>query len=45
VLFFAAPVLFLFLHRSLVAMLESAAMISAGIACFVIANRREQHEP
>jgi len=41
-LLLAAPVFMLFARPSLVAMLEAGALVSAGIACFVIANRREQ---
>jgi hypothetical protein len=40
--FLAAPVFILFARPSLVTMLEAGALVSAGIACFVIANRREQ---
>jgi hypothetical protein len=42
VFFIAMPLVFLFAHRTLYAILESGLMVSAGVACFVVANRREQ---
>src|SRR5215469_10715040 len=38
VFFIAVPVIFLFAHRTLYALLESGVMVSAGIACYVTAN-------
>jgi hypothetical protein len=42
--FLIAPVILFVARRSLFSVLEAGASISTGIACFVIANRREQHD-
>ena len=41
-IFLAGPVLALFFHSSWTAIIEAGAMLSAAIACFTLANRREQ---
>ena len=42
VIFLASPVLALFFHRSLTMIIEAGVSLSAAVACFALANHREQ---
>jgi hypothetical protein len=42
--FLVAPVILIFAQHSILGAVEAIGMISAGVACFVIANRREQRD-
>jgi len=41
-IFLAAPVLALFFHRSWTMIIEAGVSLSAAVACFTVANRRER---